>query len=92
VQDAVSPGKYVIEVLGPEALQALSESRADRALKKRLDEHFFEHPLLTVDRDLAARETRQRLRGKGLPKRTRPESDELELMLDSADLSTLIDE
>lgn len=58
----VSPTKYTIVVHDHRALEEMSNNCGDKALQKTLAEHFFEHPMQTVQRDLEIREHRSRLR------------------------------
>lgn len=51
----VSAGKYTVKVVKQEELKAISRDFGDRALQETMDEHFFEHPLRTVDKAISAR-------------------------------------
>ncbi|WP_052486031.1 hypothetical protein [Ralstonia solanacearum] len=73
-QATVRPGKYTLKLVDGVALKELAKSIGDASLLKTLNEHFFEHPLETVDRELQRQDARARLRGKSLlPKRGQPD-------------------
>lgn len=52
-------GKCTIKVVSQEELKALTIEFGDKALQDTMNEHFFEHPLSTVDKDIAARIARE---------------------------------
>lgn len=58
----VNEGKYTVKVVTQEELKAISREFGDKALQETMDEHFFEHPLRTVDKDIAARIRRESAR------------------------------
>ena len=73
VQQTVSAGKYKIEVFEKDAIQALCRKAGGGSLQKTLDEHFFEHPLATAEREAERRQARARLRASGVrAKREKP--------------------
>jgi hypothetical protein len=75
-QATVRPGKYALKLVDGAGLKDLAKSIGDAGLLKTLNEHFFDHPLQTVDRELQKRKMRDRVRGKSqLPKREGPDMD-----------------
>lgn len=66
VQRTVSPGKYKVELVDKERVQALCDLAGGGVLQNTLNEHFFEHPLATARRTVERRKARERLRSKGI--------------------------
>lgn len=54
----VSPDKYTINVYESDGVQLLAEACRDKQLMDTLNEHFFEHPMETADRDIERRQRR----------------------------------
>jgi len=73
-----SPGKYTVHVVDHDALLAVSREHGDKALQNTLAQHFFEHPLQTIDRDLEHRQRHQALRALVASQRTVPKQTRLE--------------
>jgi hypothetical protein len=62
VQRTLSPSKYTVELVDKEGVKALCSKAGGGSLQETLDEHFFEHPLVTARRTVERREARNRLR------------------------------
>lgn len=62
----VSPTKYTVTVVETQALWSMAVSCNDKQLMNTLNQHFFEHPLETVDRDMERRRMKQQAREKSL--------------------------
>jgi hypothetical protein len=56
---AVGVGKYTVKVIAHDELKAICDAFGDKALQDTMAEHFFEHPLQTIDRDIAKRLQRE---------------------------------
>ena len=52
---AINPNKYTLDYRGPEGVRDLARELNDRALMDTLEKHFLEHPIATLERDLARR-------------------------------------
>ena len=61
-----------------DALLAVSREHGDKALQNTLAQHFFEHPLQTIDRDLERRLRHQALRALVASQRTVPKQTRLD--------------
>lgn len=60
----VSPNKYTVTVVENQALRLMAVSCNDKQLMNTLNQHFFEHPLETIERDIARRGQSIRMREK----------------------------
>lgn len=70
IQATVRPGKFSVQLFDGSRIRDLAQQIGDKRLVKTLEEHFFEHPLSTLKRDIERLEARQRLRARTtLPKR-----------------------
>ena len=60
----VSPNKYTVTVVETQELSSMAASCNDKQLMGNLNQHFFEHPLETVDRHMERRRLKQQAREK----------------------------
>lgn len=86
VQRTVSPGKYTVELIDKQGVQALCGEAGGGSLQDTLNEHFFEHPLATAQRTVERREARERLRVLRMrTKRSGPSEDDFGMFDDQTE-------
>lgn len=59
----VNPDKYTITVFDSDAVRSMAAQCNDSHLMHTVNEHFFEHPLATVERDMNRRTRKQKIDG-----------------------------